>query len=178
MAPCQHQQSYAWFLNKANGKVSCPALRIIHGLPVLGRLLLSVCWDLAGDVAPIATPDEMYHTRDRRREEGVAVQLIAGLRLSMHNVSHMRIFRDTVNAFPSISHTAILDGIDFIEEPWVHDLLCDHVQKTSSPYPKDDNDISLRGDSGCFTGSSVGGCLFNSGFWASFRKWCTETYGI
>ena len=116
---------------------------MIHGLPVLGRLLLSVCWDLAIDVAPIATPDEMYHTRGRRREEGVAAQLIAGLDLSMNKVSHMRIFRDTASAFPSISHTAILDGIDFTAEPWIHDLLCGHVQKSIFTISNNDNDISL-----------------------------------
>ena len=146
----------------------------MHGLPVRGRLLLSVCWDIALDAAPIATPDEMYHTRGRRREEGVAVQLIAGVWLSMNKVLHMRIFRDTANAFPSISHTAILDGIDFINEPWIHDLPCDHVQTNISTIAKNDTDLSLRGDSGCFDGSSVGGRLFNCGFWTPFRKRCTE----
>ena len=49
-------------------KLGYPALRITHGLPVLRRLMLSVCRDLTTDVAPVSVPYEMYHTRGRRRE--------------------------------------------------------------------------------------------------------------
>ena len=92
----------------------------------------------------------------------------------MNKVSHMRTYRDAANAVPSISHTAILYGTDFIVEPWVRDLLCDHVQKNIFTISNNDNDISVRGDSDCFAGSSAGGHLFNCGFLPSFRKRCAE----
>jgi hypothetical protein len=73
--------SYCWFLDKANGKDSTDAVRIVHGLLSMAKLLLGVIFDEAAPQINLTPPNNVYHVRARRREEAVLIQLANGIRL-------------------------------------------------------------------------------------------------
>jgi hypothetical protein len=77
----------------------------------------------------------------------------------------MRNFRDTFNAYPSILHTAILDPLDAITEPYLHDPITDHIQHNVFCITTPDDVRFFRADSGVVAGSSLGTDLFNISAW-------------
>jgi hypothetical protein len=100
--------SYCWFLDKSNGKDGTEAVRIVHGLLSLAKLILGVIFDEASPQIPLTPPHNVYHVRARRREEAVLIQLVNGIRLQRAGISYIRNVRDTYNAYPSVTHDSAL----------------------------------------------------------------------
>ena len=100
----------------------------MHGIPCLGKNILSIVHEEAEPDIKYNTPNNVYHVKRRRREEAVAVQLINGERLTIAGVSHLRNFRDTFNAYLSVNHEAALDPLETVNDPVLHDLISNHIQ--------------------------------------------------
>ena len=103
-APWQMHFSVLWLLDKKNGKTGPAALRTIHGIPSPSKLLLTTIFEKAADELNLTPPDNVYHCKGRRKEAAIAIQILCGLRLQTANITYIRNFRDTHNAYASISH--------------------------------------------------------------------------
>jgi hypothetical protein len=112
---------HAWFLDKNNGKHGCPSLRIIFGLLSVAKVMLSVLFEEALPGKECIVPDFVFHVAGRRLEEAVAIQLINGFRLAASSLVCLRNYRDTANAFLSISHNAALEPLECVNNPKIHD---------------------------------------------------------
>ena len=112
--------SYVWLLDKNNGKFGIDALRLVHGLAVLTKMILGILWqESRHQVTGTKPPHNVYHVRQRRREGAVAVQLINALRLKQALISYLRNLRDTANAYPSILHEALADKFERTQTPFI-----------------------------------------------------------
>ena len=153
--PWQFNCSTTWPIEKHNGKVGTDALRLVHGIPILGKCVLSVLYDEAEADIHMPTPHNVYHVRRRRREEAVAIQLMNSNRLTMAGVSHMRNFRDAFNAYPSILHEAALTTLDSVNNPAIHDPITDHVQQNLFSITTPEDTRFFRADCGVMAGSTL-----------------------
>ena len=149
-------------------------MRIVHGTPTMGKNMLSIVFEEALPEISTTTPNNAYHIKERRREEAVAIQLINAERLAISGVCHLRNFRDTFNAYPSITHIRALDPLETINPPKLHDPLCDHIQRNVFCITVDDEHKHFRADCGVFAGSSVGTHFFNIGAWPAQAAWAQE----
>ena len=124
--------SILWLLVKPNGKAGPAVLRTIHGIPSLPKRLLRTILEDATDELDLAPPDRVYHCKCRRKEEAIATHTICGLRLQAASICYVRSFRDTHNAYASVSHDATLNGLAPTTNLAKHDPLNDHTSTTSS----------------------------------------------
>ena len=147
-APWQFNSAWAWQLDKANGKSGPASVRLVFGVPTLSKHFLSVLYDQAYPPREAIDPDWAFHCKGRRTEEAIAIQMINGLRLSAASVTHLRNFRDTCNAFGSISHASVLDTLDDITDSRAHDPLSDHVQQNVITFEVDGHVYYYRADCG------------------------------
>ena len=80
----------------------------------------------------LATPQFVYHTASRRREEAILVQEINVRRLTADGFCVLRNFRDTANAFLSLSQAAVTDALANTKpDDLAYDLLEDHVLRNA-----------------------------------------------
>ena len=106
-------------------------------------------------------PQNVYHVARRRREEAVAVHIIATNRLNMNNITWLRSLRGTANAYPSLNHSDVLDAITEAPNP-EHDIVVQSVESNIFTIEAQNQISYLRGGgTGVFDGSSAGASLFN-----------------
>jgi hypothetical protein len=173
--PWQHNLCHAWMLSKGNSATGCKAIRLVFGVLAIAKLLLAVLFEIAMPKKEMPLPDFVFHVWHRRREEAIAIQLINGYRLAAAGVSYLRNYRDTCNAFLSISHECVLSPLDSIEPACVHDPITDHVQQNLFRIEVGGETAYLRADCGVFPGSSVGNHLFGLGAWPVQHDWIKKT---
>ena len=99
---------------------------------------------------------------------------ICGLRLQTANVSYICNFRETHNAYASVSHEAALDAREPITNPVVHDALSDHLQHNLLCVEACGGTGFFRVDCGVAAGSCLGNRLLHLAVWPAKRVWHFE----
>jgi hypothetical protein len=132
--------------------------------------MLSIVWDNAEHKCVI--PDFVFHTADRRREEAIMIQEINTLRFAADGWCLLRNFRDTANAFLSISQEAVTNALmNTGLKQDAYDMLEDHVLRNAFTIFSENDCRSHRALCGVFPGSSVGNTLFGLGAWPAQAEW-------
>ena len=104
--------TWTWAIDKNNGKQGCAAIRPVHGVLTLAKLLLAVAWKEARLDEHHPPPDSAFHVRGRRRDEAIAMQFISSYRVASSGPTVLRSFRDTANAYSSTAHPKVLDQLE------------------------------------------------------------------
>ena len=76
--PVQFQRNIVWRLQKFNGKPRCKGWRLAHGVTTMGKAFYKGLWKKQDSTHP---PAHCFSVKGRRREEGIAVQLILTYKL-------------------------------------------------------------------------------------------------
>ena len=172
--PWQLHSTWAWAIDKNNGKKGCAAMRLVHGVLSLAKALLAIAWEETKLRETMPPPDFVYHVTGRRREEAIAVQLIGAVRVAQRGKCILRNFRDTANAYRSIDHPCVLDALEKSESEVAYGMLEDHVLRGVFTLGSADEPESYRPDSGVLPGSSVGTALFNITAWPAQANWIQQ----
>jgi hypothetical protein len=168
--PWQFHSTIAWTLDKGNGKTGCKGVRLIFGVLTLAKMLLTIVWK-RGNVRP-EPPNFVYHVAGKRREEAILVQEVNVQRMASRGMSTLRNFRDTANAFLSISQKTVIDSLEEAgTEPWAYNILEDHVLRNAFTIFSGTYFRTFRAKCGVFPGSSVGNQMFGLGAWKAQREW-------
>jgi hypothetical protein len=121
-------------------------------------------------------PEFVFHVEKRRTIEAIAIQSMSAERVAATGQCILKNFRDTANAYSSVSHARVLDQLEIGTTDLTYGLLEDHVLRGVFTLGNavSGEIASFRPDSGVFPGSSVGTYLFNIAAWPSQQKWVDE----
>ena len=170
--PLRWHCSYVWLLPKNNNKLKCASMRLIHGLQTYSKAFYAGLWK-SQDVMP--DPQHEFASAGKRREEAITAQCVMSHKLTVHNISHFSEWYDASNAFPSTSHSAIIDVVSDAKSECDATFFILHVVAAMFNLTAQGVTQLFAAGSGIFAGGSIARQMFGAVYTKCVDTWSNIT---
>ena len=148
-------------LDKQNGKLLCPGIRLINMPDPLGKQFFRHLWQKGVPTSAGAAGDYAAgYAEHRSREEAILHQLCLGHRLHKAKVGCATFLKDVANSFYGPEHVHLDAAVGHATRPCDKQLLKQRHRAASIHIQAADGEVLLAAGSGALQGDSIASDLF------------------